>query len=354
MAGCVRDGRVHLSVCDIGDLAVEVTCRVANTGRRRGKEVAQLYVGDPEASVARPPRELKAFAKVDLDAGETETLTFRLDARDLSYWSPTAADWVLEAGEFALAIGASSRDLRLRITIDIAAPPARVALDGMATLAEWLADPDGAALLLEAVGTDEQGRPGGIVGDDELAPSSETSPSAPSRPSVAAGSTRALSTNLSSGYESGAREVVARLRGRFVRGRGGPAGQEVEGLLGAAARFGGEDRQPQSPVGCELHDLVAEFEVADDGMMQPLGAGLVVADVVRRPPRAKRVAAGRQLADEIRQRTVVGVTAGHRAQGCHEVLGRLLPVDEELLSGGVEEGKRALLGGCSRLSNNGA
>ena len=42
-----------------GDLAVEVTCRVANTGPRRGKEVVQLYVGDVEASVARPPRELK-------------------------------------------------------------------------------------------------------------------------------------------------------------------------------------------------------------------------------------------------------------------------------------------------------
>ena len=48
-----------------------MTCRVTNTGSRRGKEVVQLYVGDPEASVARPPRELKAFAKVDLDAGQS-------------------------------------------------------------------------------------------------------------------------------------------------------------------------------------------------------------------------------------------------------------------------------------------
>jgi beta-glucosidase len=50
---------------------VDVTCRVTNTGDRRGKEVVQLYVRDPEASVARPVRELKAFAKVDLDPGET-------------------------------------------------------------------------------------------------------------------------------------------------------------------------------------------------------------------------------------------------------------------------------------------
>jgi beta-glucosidase len=151
-----------------GDLAVEVGCRIANTGPRRGKEVVQLYVGDPEASVAKPPRELKAFAKVDLDAGVSETVTFRLDARDLSYWSTTAGAWVLEPGRFTLAVGASSRDLRLNTTIDVVAPPVRVELDDMATPQEWLAHPTGEALLREAVGTDDAGRPRGILGDDEL------------------------------------------------------------------------------------------------------------------------------------------------------------------------------------------
>jgi beta-glucosidase len=151
-----------------GDLAVEVTCRIANTGSRRGKEVVQLYVGDVEASVARPPRELKAFAKVELDAGQSQTLTFRLEARDFSYWSSTARDWVLEPGEFTLAIGASSRDLRLMTALDVAAPVGPVPLDAMASLEEWLADPAGAAVLGEVVGTDETGRPRGIVGDDEL------------------------------------------------------------------------------------------------------------------------------------------------------------------------------------------
>jgi beta-glucosidase len=151
-----------------GDLLVEVSCRVANTGSRRGKEVVQLYVGDPEASVARPPRELKAFCKVDLDVGQSETLTFRLEARDLSYWSTLAADWVLEPGEFTLAIGASSRDLRLSTTIDVDAPPPRVELDATASLQEWLADPAGSRLLHELVGADEAGRPRGILGDDEL------------------------------------------------------------------------------------------------------------------------------------------------------------------------------------------
>ena len=151
-----------------GDLVVEVSCRVVNTGSRPGKEVVQLYVGDPEASVARPPRELKGFAKVDLDVGQSETVAFRLEARDLSYWSTRAADWVLEAGEFTLAIGASSRDLRLSTTIDVDAPPLRVELDATASLQEWLADPAGSRLLHELVGADEAGRARGILGDDEL------------------------------------------------------------------------------------------------------------------------------------------------------------------------------------------
>ena len=151
-----------------GDLLVNVSCRVTNTGDRRGKEVVQLYVGDPEASVARPVRELKAFAKVDLDPSETTVVDLPLTARDLSYWSTTLNDWALEGGEFELAVGASSRDLRLTTTIEIAAPPLPTRLDAMSTLQEWLADPIGSALLHEAVGTDETGRPKGILGNEEL------------------------------------------------------------------------------------------------------------------------------------------------------------------------------------------
>jgi beta-glucosidase len=151
-----------------GDLTVEVTCRIANTGSRRGKEVVQLYVGDVEASVARPPRELRAFAKVDLDAGQSKSLTFYLEARDFSFWSSTACDWVLEPGEFTLAIGASSRDLRLTTTLDVAAPLRPVPLDAMASLEEWLADPTGAPVLREVVGTDDTGRPRCILADHEL------------------------------------------------------------------------------------------------------------------------------------------------------------------------------------------
>jgi beta-glucosidase len=150
------------------DLVVKVSCRVTNTGDRRGKEVVQLYVGDPEASVARPVRELKAFTKVDLDPGEATTVEFALTARDLSYWSTSLNDWALEGGEFELSVGASSRDLRLTTTLEIAAPPLPATLDAMSTLQEWLAHPTGSALLHQAVGTDATGRPNGILGNQEL------------------------------------------------------------------------------------------------------------------------------------------------------------------------------------------
>ena len=102
--------------------------------------------------------------------GETTVVAFALTARDLSWWSTRQNDWVLEGGEFELAVGASSRDLRLATTVEIAAPPLPVRLDAMSTLQEWLADPTGSALLREAVGTDEAGRPKGILGDAELLP----------------------------------------------------------------------------------------------------------------------------------------------------------------------------------------
>ena len=95
-------------------------------------------------------------------------MTFRLEARDLSYWSTTHHRWVLEAGGFELAVGASSRDLRLTATLEVPAPPLPVRMDAMATLQEWLAHPEGSTALRQAVGVDDEGKPLGILRDDEL------------------------------------------------------------------------------------------------------------------------------------------------------------------------------------------
>lgn len=89
------------------DLAVEVT----NTGNRPGSTIVQLYLGDPEASVRRPVRELRAFAKVHLEPGATADVRARLTMRDLAFWDPRSDAWLAEPGEHLVWAGTSSRAL---------------------------------------------------------------------------------------------------------------------------------------------------------------------------------------------------------------------------------------------------
>jgi beta-glucosidase len=126
-----------------GTVAVTVT----NTGSRAGKEVVQVYVSPPASAVARPVRELKAFAKVALEPGESRRVRLDLTRRDLSYFHARQGRWVLESGEYGVEVGASSRDLRVSATVTVtsAEPPAPLAED--ASLEEWLAHPVGSRLL---------------------------------------------------------------------------------------------------------------------------------------------------------------------------------------------------------------
>jgi len=96
---------------------VRVTCRLANTSHVAGKETVQLYVGDSEAPVPRPVRELKGFAKVSLEPGQSRELAFTLNRRDLSFWDATHDGWCFEPGAFEICLGFSSRDLPLRETV---------------------------------------------------------------------------------------------------------------------------------------------------------------------------------------------------------------------------------------------
>jgi beta-glucosidase len=98
---------------------VTVSCEVRNVGAFAGKEIVQLYVADIDATVARPEKELKGFAKVDLAPGETKTVTFQLDQEAFWFFDTAQAGWRTEAGEFEILIGASSRDLRLRESVTL-------------------------------------------------------------------------------------------------------------------------------------------------------------------------------------------------------------------------------------------
>jgi beta-glucosidase len=134
------------SVAD-GDLAVTVTASVTNTGQRAGAEVVQVYVEDVEASVARPLHELKGFVRVDLEPGETKQVSCQLDERAFAFWSRRFGQWVVESGEFIIAVGSSSRDLVATEAITIDAPRLSLPLGPDSTLHEWLEDERGRELL---------------------------------------------------------------------------------------------------------------------------------------------------------------------------------------------------------------
>jgi len=93
-----------------GDL--EVTVAVTNTGDRAGHEVVQVYTGLAGSQVQRAPRELKAFAAVALEPGETQTVTLTVRRKDLAYWDIRADRWIVEGGSYTVSVGASSRDIR--------------------------------------------------------------------------------------------------------------------------------------------------------------------------------------------------------------------------------------------------
>ena len=101
-----------LSVTVEGEGAT-VSFTVKNVGACAAKETAQLYIGDPVSSVKRAPRELCAFEKVTLGAGEKTRITLPVSRRDLCFFDEEKDDFVLEHGIFNAFVGSSSRDIRL-------------------------------------------------------------------------------------------------------------------------------------------------------------------------------------------------------------------------------------------------
>src|SRR5213076_2300215 len=94
-------GALRLSTQEIGpDDSLKVSVDVTNTGQCAGKEVVQLYIRDVTATLQRPDKELKAFAKVHLEPGERKTVTLTIAREALAYYDDLAREWVAEAGEF--------------------------------------------------------------------------------------------------------------------------------------------------------------------------------------------------------------------------------------------------------------
>ena len=98
---------------------LKVSVDVENTGSVDGAEVVQLYIADPEASIDRPAKELKGFEKVFLKAGEKKSVTFEIDAEDLSYFDAEKHEWVAESGEFQALLGSSSEDIKAMVSFQL-------------------------------------------------------------------------------------------------------------------------------------------------------------------------------------------------------------------------------------------
>jgi beta-glucosidase len=101
-----------------GQYDVEFT--VANTGKRAGAVVPQVYVSDVQSSVARPPKELKGFTKVTLQPGESRAVAIPLDARAFAYYDVSKKKWRAEAGAFGVIVGSSSVKVELQGEVKLA------------------------------------------------------------------------------------------------------------------------------------------------------------------------------------------------------------------------------------------
>ncbi len=94
---------------------------ITNTGKVAGKEVVELYLSAPTGKVDKPAEELKHFAKTGLlKPGESQTITFTIDAKDLSSFNTASSSWIADAGQYTVKIGASSENIKQSANFSLA------------------------------------------------------------------------------------------------------------------------------------------------------------------------------------------------------------------------------------------
>jgi beta-glucosidase len=133
---------------DVDGVTVQVD--VTNTGAMAGKEIVQVYVHDQNSSLIRPQKELKGFAKVALEPGETKTVSIFLDFRAFAFYHPEYRQWITEDGEFDLLVGSSSADIRATLPVNLQSTVnLPFILDEDSTVKEWLDDPRSKTVLMQ-------------------------------------------------------------------------------------------------------------------------------------------------------------------------------------------------------------
>ena len=121
-----------------------ISVDVTNTGNMLGKEVVQVYVHDQISSLMRPSKELKGFAKVELQPGETKTVSIHLDFRAFAFYHPGYRQWITESGEFDLLVGSSSAEIHIveKVTLNSTLELPCI-LDSRSSINDWIQDPHG-------------------------------------------------------------------------------------------------------------------------------------------------------------------------------------------------------------------
>lgn len=100
---------------------ITASVSITNTGKIAGKEVVQLYISAPGKIADKPSEELKSFAKTNLlKAGESQTITFTVNAADLASYDTKSASWITEAGKYIIKVGASSSDIKSTASFNVA------------------------------------------------------------------------------------------------------------------------------------------------------------------------------------------------------------------------------------------
>ena len=111
---------LRLSAAEIGpEDELVVSVNVTNAGERAGQEVVQLYISDSQSTLSRPMKELKGFAKINLQPGETQALSLTIDKTALAFWDDKKQAWVAEAGQFIALVGNSSQNIAARASFNL-------------------------------------------------------------------------------------------------------------------------------------------------------------------------------------------------------------------------------------------
>ena len=113
-------GNLTLDKSEMNDTdTLTVSVNVRNTGKVKGKEVVQLYVGMPKSRTIRPVKELRGFEKIELEPGEEKTVTFTLAKRAFAYYRTDISDWYVESGDYTIMAAKSSRDIACTATVNV-------------------------------------------------------------------------------------------------------------------------------------------------------------------------------------------------------------------------------------------